>query len=142
MQQTSAHADKDETSISERLAALTLRSRLNGPLASSQRKRETSPSSDVFVTAAPSPAHPVLSRTPVTVVDGDVDDGTPVDEEDYIPVHLRWAGRGRRDRTSYAVPREIRELYPPNSMDRQGWKERKYYVVIRGYEIGIFYDFW
>ncbi len=140
-----AHAEEDTTSITARLSALNLYARPNGlpPPASPARKRETSPS-DVFATAVPTPSHfahpePVVDTQ--VVADGTPTDGTPVDEHDYIPVHLRWVG-GRRDRASYAVPLYIRELYPADVTDRCGWKEQRYYVVVRGYETGIFFDFW
>lgn len=141
LQQASRIPDEQDTLIAARLEALNLHARPNLPVASPCKHEPISPS-DVFVTASPTPARP----PPVPLVEtqetnGDLVDGTPVDEVDYIPVHLRWAG-GRRTRASYAVPRDIRANYPPDNNDRQGWKQQRYYVVIRGYEVGIFYDFW
>lgn len=139
---------EDHSSIAAQLDALSLQAQPNGPIPSSPSNRETTPLTDAFVTAEPSPvhsAHPELAAGAVQeVADGGalIDDGTPVDEKDYVPVHLRWVGGGRRNRASYAVPQDIRETYPPNSADRRGWKDQRYYVVVRGYETGIFYDFW
>jgi hypothetical protein len=41
----------------------------------------------------------------------------------------------------HTVSAEIKARYPSNP-DSDGWKEPKWYVVRRGLEIGIFYDFW
>ncbi|KAF9488571.1 hypothetical protein BDN71DRAFT_1512923 [Pleurotus eryngii] len=139
---------EDHSSIAAQLDALSLQAQPNGPIPSSPSNRETTPLTDAFVTAEPSPvhsAHPELAAGAVQEVADSgalIDDGTPVDEKDYVPVHLRWVGGGRRNRASYAVPQDIRETYPPNSADRRGWKDQRYYVVVRGYETGIFYDFW
>lgn len=150
LQTTAARAEEDDTLIAARLNALNLYARPNGLTpASPARKRDTTSPSDVFVTAIPTPshsAHPESVADNQVIVDGTPTDGTPtdstpIDEQDYIPVHLRWVG-GRRDRASYAVPQYIRELYPSDVTDWRGWKEKRYYVVVRGYEIGIFFDFW
>lgn len=142
LQTTAARAEEDGTSIAARLNALNLYARPNGlPPASPARKRETTSPSDVFVTAVPTPSRPESVVDTQIARDDTPTDGTPVDEHDYIPIHLRWVG-GQRNRASYAVPQYIRELYPADVTDRRGWKEKRYYVVIRGYETGIFFDFW
>jgi hypothetical protein len=41
----------------------------------------------------------------------------------------------------HAVPPETKARYPGNP-ESDGWKIKKFYVIRRGLEIGIYFDFW
>jgi hypothetical protein len=41
----------------------------------------------------------------------------------------------------HAIPEQFKALYPSNPQS-DGWLTQKWYVIRRGLEIGIFYEFW
>ncbi|KAJ8515305.1 hypothetical protein ONZ45_g7244 [Pleurotus djamor] len=57
----------------------------------------------------------------------------------YVPFHLRISPDERQFEDSFNVPAELRERYPPTVALRD---DMHWYVIIRGREIGIFYDRW
>jgi len=61
--------------------------------------------------------------------------GTPTPSQHPPPSHLRECPTHER----FNVSKEVQKLYPPLVL---GWKNRSWVVVIRGCDIGIFYDFW
>jgi hypothetical protein len=66
----------------------------------------------------------------------------PANARDWIPAHRRHHYGGRlEDRHHFAVPQETLTVIPPN-LGSKGWRNKRWYVVARGYDIGIFFDFW
>ena len=69
----------------------------------------------------------------------------PVLEGNYIPIHCRPLRLPRSQlplNERYAVPADILAMYRPDPEKGYGFRERRWYVVWRGLELGIFYDFW
>jgi hypothetical protein len=59
---------------------------------------------------------------------------------DYVANHLRpYAIRYQK----FNVPRDVLARFPPRrGRNSVGWRNKVYYAVIQGYEVGVFYDFW
>jgi hypothetical protein len=81
---------------------------------------------------------------------GDVDPFAPVPQVPQVPQAPPVAQLGthlRPDRiqlpflSRYSVPEDVRVRFPPGPKT-VGWGMMKWYVVWRGYEVGIFYDLW
>jgi hypothetical protein len=79
--------------------------------------------------AAPVPTHATASTD---------DDPFTSDNSVYIPAHRRALGPGA---VKYAVPHATRASFPPFFAPLPS-NTKSWYVVGRGYDIGVFYDQW
>ena len=104
--------------------------------------------------ARPAPASPVRQRTsrlhsppstPKSIAESIASSFTLDDPFDvippYVPVHRRSHITPGGHVMQYSVPESIISRFPPDR-NSVGWKMIKWYVVYRGREIGVFYDFW
>jgi hypothetical protein len=73
-----------------------------------------------------------------------IDTGDPFTEGMYIATHLRPRAYDTTllPQERFCVPPETLKAYPPKRGTKIGWKSRSWYIVRRGLEIGIFFDYW
>jgi hypothetical protein len=65
----------------------------------------------------------------------------PANARDWIPAYRRHHYGGQPEhRDCFSVPEETLEAIPPVTL--KGWRDKKWYVVARGYDIGVFFDYW
>jgi hypothetical protein len=66
----------------------------------------------------------------------------PSSLDDWIPAHRRHPYGGLPEhRIHFAVPSETLEQFPPRGSG-MGYGVKKWYAVCKGYDIGIFFDYW
>jgi hypothetical protein len=58
----------------------------------------------------------------------------------YTATHLRRAVLDKPPLVRYLVPRDIICRFPATLS--YGWQTRKWYIIWRGHEVGIFFDLW
>jgi hypothetical protein len=67
----------------------------------------------------------------------------PANPSDWVPAHRRHHYGGRIEHLiHFSVPDDTRTALPSKFGVGKGWKVKKWYVVMRGYDVGIFFDYW
>jgi len=90
---------------------------------------------------SPPPPFSLASSVSDTSTDLGGDGSDPFQHVAHIAAHLRADRIRLSGFECYKVPPDLRARYPPGPFSN-GWNRMKWYVVWRGRDIGIFFDFW